>query len=397
MVKLVAVRRTINIMSVDFTEEFGDTDDWTTSHASISIDGDGIKLTGAGDGAFPYMSKSFAASPLDFTGHSWRVDYNIHAGSGNSAYTTIATVRVYLIDSGGNQAYWKLSTDGMDPPQFYAGEWSEHCTPTGPSAAYVTDLSDIVTIRMMLELDNAANTPSVTFKKMVAWEHGTGPGYCVFCFDGAWETQKRAGDYMTTKGLKGMFAISEDLVGDSGRMSVVDLLALQSDGHMIMQYPFYDVYWGDKTPQQKIDHLTANAAWMASQGLGSATSYKIMSTPQGGMTADEADLFTSGLLTHITGTTRSNINLRPCALLYPKHLGLSSGVSSSLATFQAGMTDAYTDHGIGVAIFHQTDGQPSDMPYATFQAMVDWAADEVAAGRLIVCTPDELPIQALSE
>lgn len=383
----------IKRLAVQFTEEFDGVNDWSTSHASVEVDGTGIKLTGAGDGLFPYMAKSFAGAPLDLTDCNWRVDFNMIEGSGNTDFNYIDAVSIVLIDGSGNQAKWRMCNGGMTPPQWWAGTNTYDCLPTIADAAYTTDLTAVTTIRLMMELNTSTSTPSVTFDKIVFYNHGTTDvGYCVFCFDGAHAAQKRAGDYMTSKGLKGMFAVSEDIVGDALRMTVAELLALQADGHMICQYPYYDVYWNEQTLQQHKDFLTANAAWMATQGLGTAASYKIISTPSGGRTLDETELFALGYATHITGRMRSIIKFQPCSLPYAFHMGMASGVASDLETFQTGMNAARADHGVGAAIFHQTDGQPgSDMPYATFQSMVDWAADEVAAGRLIVCTPDELP------
>jgi hypothetical protein len=384
--------RAVPTVTIRHTIAVDNAGDWTPSYSSVEQDGAGVKMTSAGGGQrFAYMTKTLA-TPLNVSGCNWWVDHTINAGSGTSDYDYYDGVDIQFLDANDNVVTWRLSVNGMSPEQFYVGDRVSDVTPTiDLYGSYTTDLTAINRIRFRTSLKSPYTyTPSVTFRRIRFFEQGTGPGYLNVCFDGAHYGGLAAGDYMTSIGLYGMFAVCETEIGDVARLSMSDLQHLYNNGHMICSYPYYGRYWDTKTLQQKKDDITAGAAYLSANGFGTIGG-KIISTPSGGRTLDEDELFYGGYVTHITGRGPLSGAFRPISLPSAPILSTIVGPSSTYATAVMGIDAAITDRSITSWVLHKADGSSGNISLADFSAAMDYAKTKVLAGTLVVTTPDKFP------
>jgi len=312
----------------------------------------------------------------------------VHEGSGNSSWTNITSLYIYLKDSNDVVVIYHLVTSAASSG-FTGGPlvpgWLSLSVPLVSSKGSM-NLANITTITVNINKVEGT-TPAVTCGRLMFYTQPTTPGIVCFGFDGSYVKQKRAAMYLNSKGMVGTFYASKPNTGNgSGYMTMADLHQLKSAGHLVAMYPNQDgINWQNKTLEQKKSCLRVNGKWLTDNGFGNGA--KIVSTPGYGCNRDDYDLMMGGFLDVLTNfgygwyypLTFYNLSFQPYSLG-------TNGTNHS-----AVLTAAAADHGIAVFVFHQCDDQGAgDVNYPYFKSVVDAAKVLVDEGKLVVRTPSDI-------
>ena len=215
----------------------------------------------------------------------------------------------------------------------------------------------------------------------------TTPGIVVFGFDGSYTAQKRAAMYMNSKGITGTFFTDYDRIGLAGKMTLDDLYQLKKANHMIANYPNSGAaFWLNQTLAERKDVMADSGFNLAQLGFGQGARH--VSTPGSGCDQDDYNVMMGGFLDVLTG--HSNGGLLPLTFYDLQHLPFVASIDDAGTEHEDAMTDAAADHGIAMFIFHQTDGQSSDITYAHFKDIVDAAKVLIDAGTLVSRNLDDI-------
>ena len=347
----------------------------------------GTKLTPDAAGLSHSMYKYYGGvGGKDVSGCHFAIDVFVHEGTGNSLYSYITGIYLTLkesTDAGASASTYKFAVGdaGIGAGGIVPG-WNRFSVPLESGNYNDIDLTDIdyFTLEMQLGVDTD-KTPSVTFGRLMFYTQPTTPGIVVFGFDGTYATQKRAAMYLNANGMPGTFFTSVGTQGSDGKMTFADLYQLKSAGHLIANYPGFAGYWLNLTFQQKKDALVLSQNHFGE--LGFASGMRIVSTPGSGYNQDDMQLLLGGWFDCLTG--HSSATGFPLTFYDLQHLPFNAGPGA--ATHAAVMANAVTDHAIAMFIFHQCDGQASDITYDYFKGVVDAARAYIDAGTLVARTP----------
>jgi hypothetical protein len=371
--------------------------DWTTSHCSTELDGDGIKVTHAGDGTSEcYIYNNMSAAPIDVSNCHMGMDFTINAGSEGSAYTHIDTLRIQLKDVNNVTCAYIVATNANNG--LYAGDVRLSIP---PSVAYsglpTVDFAQIKEIRLRMIIKSAYTyTPSVTYKKFIFYEKPKQPGLVLFGFDSTYASQFTCGEYLKSLGIPAFFNVCRTSVDstDATRLSRSDLKKLKAMGHLITTYAWnLGIYWYNMTQVQKIQAISDNVKWLKTLGLSDGV--KIVSVPGSGYAADDPQLYQKGYVDVITGRNDISNVERPHGF-YGYHYPMACGPGVSNTYRTTAIDAAILDSSVCLFIFHQCTGQADDISYANFQTIANYAKTKMDAGLIKCVLPNQIPITTFS-
>lgn len=307
--------------------------------------------------------------------NSWENIWKIHL----VIYTTLNRYSVYQM--------WYYDSNGANPGwNTYTGTYGDYI---GEGEDGPADMSDVWQIKLVVyrKDDIYTQQPSVTFDQL-EFIPKLKKGLLMLRFDDGYAAHLRVAEYLSSKGLRGTFAVfgGADGIDTSYKLTLDQLKQIHSAGHLIINHTYNHVDWDEATDKVYISEVLRNEKWMFDNGF--VDGMRMLATPYGRWHENSSDVLT-GLIDFLWLTRQAGAgDLTHVEPLYNPRVMRSSTIGDcELLTHIDAITDAGQEGAVGMLIWHKIGTCPT---WEQFEMMIDEIADLQSQGDIMVVTPFDI-------
>lgn len=325
-----------------------DTTVWTTTYGTLTYDTTNwrrggktvdraLVLTATGGGSYARMSYALGGT-LNSTNVSGLLECYYATADPNIQYTRFSLVdtaaktrRFYLT----NHTYaGKLWPAGWNDLRWYSPDTSYDDAGFDPSL--------VTSIRVQLDIDPSGQTPSVVVDSIKIFASERTKAVVSVHFDNLYAKQMKVLEKAAEYGIPVTLAATWNTLGQSGRLTEVQLRRAMQMGHKVIWYPNYcGLDWNNQAVPLAYWKLCliGMAQWSRDKGFGNAA---FMSPPGSQLTANTMSLFQSGFLQGLVwgatpyGSDRIEPLVGPVRIFPPTIVGTGTGLSAAITAAQPG-------------------------------------------------------------
>jgi peptidoglycan/xylan/chitin deacetylase (PgdA/CDA1 family) len=241
-----------------------DTTNYICSQASTP---QSMKCTKQSGGTSSFTTKTI--TEIDLTNTLVYVRFYVHEGSGVSSYDKISAIYLVVGDSTFSNYQMMLIVESgyITGPGWYERIIAPKMG-NMDAGTYSLCWEHVTKLRIRVDSSGSADTPSVTWDKIMFIPHLTQPQYAI-SLDDAFDDDYKFAAYLSAKGIRGTFFIIPSKIGTSGYLTLEQLHQIHNAGHLIANHS-----WSHKclktdnlTSAEFIEEITKATDWMCANGF----------------------------------------------------------------------------------------------------------------------------------
>jgi len=241
-----------------------DTTNYICSQASTP---QSMKCTKQSGGTSSFTTKTI--TEIDLTNTLVYVRFYVHEGSGVSSYDKISAIYLVVGDSTFSNYQMMLIVESgyITGPGWYERIIAPKMG-NMDAGTYSLCWEHVTKLRIRVDSSGSADTPSVTWDKIMFIPHLTQPQYAI-SLDDAFDDDYKFAAYLSAKGIRGTFFTIPSKIGTSGYLTLEQLHQIHNAGHLIANHS-----WSHKclktdnlTSAEFIEEITKATDWMCANGF----------------------------------------------------------------------------------------------------------------------------------